>query len=293
MGGFAMAFAKPAIGGKGSVVALVLALAALGGGALRASPAVGAEPVVAGGRVDPVAMFRLAVRYENGEGIARDYGRALEVYCSSERAGHVGAAFAIGWIYANGRGVARDDDLAAAWFRKAASLGHEQAAKVLRVIPGRDQARVPTCPRPADEIAAEQSAAFRAAPEAVRTLVRELAPAYRLDPALVLAVIAVESSFRSDAVSSKNAQGLMQLIPATAARFGVRDAFDPEENLRGGMAYLRWLLDNFAGDVKLAVAAYNAGENAVARHGGVPPYAETVTYVKKIQRLYPSARHPV
>ncbi|MFO1189608.1 MAG: lytic transglycosylase domain-containing protein [Alphaproteobacteria bacterium] len=115
---------------------------------------------------------------------------------------------------------------------------------------------------------------------------------YRLDPALVLAVISVESSFRPDAVSAKNAQGLMQLIPATATRFGVRDAFDPEENLRGGMAYLRWLLDHFAGNVQLAVAAYNAGENAVERHRGVPPYAETRAYVKKIQQLYPNAHHP-
>jgi soluble lytic murein transglycosylase-like protein len=114
--------------------------------------------------------------------------------------------------------------------------------------------------------------------------VRSLAPRYRLDPNLVLAVVEVESNFNPKAVSPKNAQGLMQLIPATAERFGVRDVWDPEQNLHGGMAYLRWLLDYFKGDVKLALAGYNAGEKAVERHGGIPPYAETQAYVQKILR---------
>ena len=74
----------------------------------------------------------------------------------------------------------------------------------------------------------------------------------------------------------------MQLIPATASRFGVENTWDPEQNLHGGMAYLRWLLDHFDGDVKLALAGYNAGEGAVERHGGIPPYAETQAYVKRI-----------
>jgi membrane-bound lytic murein transglycosylase MltF len=84
--------------------------------------------------------------------------------------------------------------------------------------------------------------------------------------------------------SPKNAQGLMQLIPATAQRFGVRNVWDPEQNLRGGMAYLQWLLQHFKGDVKLALAGYNAGEKAVERHGGVPPYRETQAYVKRIMK---------
>jgi hypothetical protein len=94
---------------------------------------------------------------------------------------------------------------------------------------------------------------------------------------------------RNDALaarSHKNAQGLMQLIPATARRFGVKDVWDPEQNLRGGMSYLRWLLDHFEGDVKLALAGYNAGEEAVRRYRGIPPYAETRAYVERIsQRL--------
>lgn len=85
----------------------------------------------------------------------------------------------------------------------------------------------------------------------------------------------------------------MQLIPATAARFGVRNVFDPADNIRGGMAYLRWLLTHFKGDVTLALAGYNAGEGAVKKYGGVPPYKETRNYVRKIRRLYPADRHPI
>jgi hypothetical protein len=103
-----------------------------------------------------------------------------------------------------------------------------------------------------------------------------------LDPELVRAVVAVESGFRPEAVSPKGAQGLMQLMPATARSLGVKDAFDPAANLDGGTRHLRALIDRYGGDVKRALAAYNAGEGAVARHGGVPPYAETRAYVRKV-----------
>jgi hypothetical protein len=102
---------------------------------------------------------------------------------------------------------------------------------------------------------------------------------HNLSEALLLAVIAVESGGRAAAVSPRGAQGLMQLIPATARRFGVADAFEPAANIAGGAAYLDWLLGEFGGDVLLALAGYNAGENAIRRHGGVPPYAETRDYV--------------
>jgi soluble lytic murein transglycosylase-like protein len=118
----------------------------------------------------------------------------------------------------------------------------------------------------------------------VAALARKLAPKYRLNPDLVLAVIEAESAFNPRALSPKNAQGLMQLIPATAERFGVTNVWDPEQNLRGGMAYLRWLMEHFNGDVELVLAAYNAGEGAVKRHGGIPPYAETRAYVARIMR---------
>jgi hypothetical protein len=124
------------------------------------------------------------------------------------------------------------------------------------------------------------------APAHVKSIVDKLAPQYDLDPRLVLAVIAVESNFQAAAVSPKNAQGLMQLIPDTAKRFGVQDPFNPSENIRGGMLYLRWLLKNFNGNLSLALAGYNAGEKAVERHKGVPPYNETRQYVQKVHQLY-------
>ncbi|WP_096785025.1 lytic transglycosylase domain-containing protein [Rhodobacter sp. CZR27] len=104
----------------------------------------------------------------------------------------------------------------------------------------------------------------------------------RVSPALVLAVIGIESGGRVDAVSSAGAQGLMQLIPATAKRFGVADATDPVQNIRGGVAYLDWLMGEFGGDPLMVLAAYNAGEGAVKANGGVPPYAETRDYVPKV-----------
>jgi soluble lytic murein transglycosylase len=109
--------------------------------------------------------------------------------------------------------------------------------------------------------------------------------AFGVSADLVRAVIQVESEFDNLAVSSKGAQGLMQLMPFTARRFGVFDAFDPRQNIFGGVRYLRFLLDLFQGDVVLALAAYNAGENAVLRYKGVPPYRETRGYVQKVQGL--------
>jgi soluble lytic murein transglycosylase-like protein len=122
-------------------------------------------------------------------------------------------------------------------------------------------------------------------------LIQYLAPRFSVDPRFALAIARAESNFDAEAVSPKNAQGLMQLIPDTAERFGVRNIRDPEQNVRGGLAYLKWLLARFDGDVALASAAYNAGERAVERHGGVPPYAETQDYVKRILRFYRATVH--
>jgi hypothetical protein len=112
---------------------------------------------------------------------------------------------------------------------------------------------------------------------------------YQVSPDLVRAVIGVESEFDQWAVSSKGARGLMQLMPATARRLGVHDSFDARQNIFGGTQYLRILLDQFAGDTTLVLAAYNAGENAVLRYGGVPPYRETRGYVQKVQALLGAA----
>lgn len=113
----------------------------------------------------------------------------------------------------------------------------------------------------------------------------------RVSPALALAVISVESAGRTDAVSSAGAQGLMQLIPATAARFGVEDSTVGSQNIAGGVAYLDWLLNHFDGDAILALAGYNAGEGAVKQHGGVPPFAETRAYVPKVLAAWNVARN--
>ncbi len=127
-----------------------------------------------------------------------------------------------------------------------------------------------------------------------KTTVQEISRRYGVDMDLVNAVIHVESNFRPEAVSPKGCLGLMQLHPDTARRFGVRDAFDPVQNIEGGVRYLEFLLDFFKGDLKLALAGYNAGENAVVRYGGVPPYPETIDYVNKVTSLYgfASARVP-
>ena len=117
-------------------------------------------------------------------------------------------------------------------------------------------------------------------------LIQRQSDSQNLDPKLVKAVIQVESGYNHKALSNKGAMGLMQLMPDTASLFNVRNAFDPEENLRAGTRYLRQLLDRFAGRIELALAGYNAGPGAVEKHGGVPPYAETRDYVKQVMMLY-------
>ncbi len=116
----------------------------------------------------------------------------------------------------------------------------------------------------------------------VQAAVERVAGEQSLPPELLHSVIQVESNYNPNAVSPKGAQGLMQLIPATARRFGVADAFDPLENIRGGAAYLKYLLGLYGGNYTLALAAYNAGEGAVARYGDVPPFPETSDYLKQV-----------
>lgn len=114
----------------------------------------------------------------------------------------------------------------------------------------------------------------------------EAAALYRLPSALIRAVIKVESNFDPRAVSHANAHGLMQLLPSTAERMMVTDIFDPRQNILGGARYLRILANTFNGNLELTLAAYNAGEGAVARYGGIPPYAETQNYVAKVTQYY-------
>jgi len=119
--------------------------------------------------------------------------------------------------------------------------------------------------------------------------VQRAATYYQLPAELIWAVIKVESDFRDHVISPAGAQGLMQLMPATANAIGLRDALDPEQNILGGAYYLRRLANRFRGDLYFTLAAYNAGPTAVARHGGIPPYPETQSYVRKVLQYYWSA----
>ncbi len=123
-------------------------------------------------------------------------------------------------------------------------------------------------------------------PAQLESLVGTSASAYGVDPALVKAIIANESDFNPKATSRTGAQGLMQLEPGTAAGLGVTDAYDPAQNISGGTRYIKGLLDRFHGDLRLAVAAYNAGPGAVMKYNGVPPYAETQAYVSNVLDSY-------
>lgn len=257
---------------------------------------------------------------EYGDGGLRDPLRAAELYCAAARRGDAESQYSLAWMLTNARGIERNDAHAAHLFAAAAEQGHEQARNMAARL-GTPLGAPPPCLRPPedDEVAAAPTpppaAAARPgtgagtgapvlplvmpvppppnAPEAIVRFVNLVAPEYKLQPHLVLSVMATESNFDASAVSPKDARGLMQLIPATAARFGVRNIMDPVQNIRGGMAYLRWLMARFQGNLTLVAAAYNAGEGAVERYRGVPPYAETRLYVLKVragvagQRFHP------
>lgn len=233
---------------------------------------------------------------EHGEGVAKDSIKAAALYCEGAKAGDPEAAYSLGWMYANGRGVPRDDALAAFFFQFAVQKDHGPSRQMLRFI-STPAAAMPKCMEPDREPEDPLSSTLllNMDNENVRKmveLIHKLAPEYGVKPLLALAIARTESNFNPGAVSEKNAQGLMQLIPETAVRFNVRKPFDPEQNIRGGLAYLRWLLAYFHGDVALVAAAYNAGEGAVNRYRGIPPYPETRDYVKRILNLFRREAHP-
>jgi soluble lytic murein transglycosylase-like protein len=148
-------------------------------------------------------------------------------------------------------------------------------------------------PPPAVSTAVSKSlAGFSTGDATIDSFIVESATHNGVDPLLLYSIMHRESSFKRMAVSPKGARGLMQLMPGTAARFGVANIFDPRQNIEGGARYVRFLLDTFDGNVRLALAGYNAGEGAVMKYGGVPPYSETQEYVRRISERYELIRDP-
>jgi TPR repeat protein len=233
------------------------------------------------------AQFELARRLEGGIGMQADQSKAFDLYCKAAAKGHPVAAFQLANFYLSGKGVPRDEAMAAAWIRRAIELGHVEARDMMPRI-----SSVKRMPAPGCFVTTARGPEHMPAPAKIEKMVRGMAPEFGLDPNFVMAIMQIESGYRTDAVSPRNAMGLMQLIPETAERFGVKDAFDAKENMRGGMRYLRWLLAYFRGDVSLVAAAYNAGEGAVERFRGIPPFKETEVYVKRLHAVYARKRHP-
>ncbi len=238
---------------------------------------------------EAASLRQLATRYEHGRGIKVDYKEAYRLYCKAALLGDVPAAYNLGWMYFNGRGFQQNIGLALGWFKRAAAAGDRFATRMLGRYMGVAGERDPYCRSPATA----PSDSARPENRTIESWARQIAPRFSIDPELVLAVIQAESGFNAIALSHKNAQGLMQLIPATAERFGIKDVWDPIENIIGGTAYLHWLMRHFAGNVKLVLAAYNAGEGAVEQYKDVPPYAETQSYVRRILTAYKKTIHPV
>jgi len=259
--------------------------------------------------IDARRLTLRAAAYDVGTGTRRDHRVAHELYCEAARQGDTEAMQALAWLYVQGRGAERDPSIAAGLFHRAAVEGDRPAPARL-MASARRSPRLPDCltarmPVPPEMHGMPQAispiyegeiprqyAWLPPEKRKVAQMVRDMAAESRLDPRLALAVVAVESNFERFAHSHADARGLMQMIPKTARRFNVRDPFDPRDNVRGGIAYLRWLLAYYRGDVLLATAAYNAGEEAVDRYRGVPPYAETQDYVRKVRVLYAEPVHP-
>ncbi|WMJ04314.1 lytic transglycosylase domain-containing protein [Aeromonas veronii] len=220
--------------------------------------------------------------------------KAIALYCVAASTGNPEGYFRIGRLLATGPASVRSAKMANSYLAMAMRLGNQQASRYYNPRVGNapmgDQCGVgmrggqgsyfalPSTPFNVEAYLARQSPGK----QKLATMLRHAAKRHQVDVRLVLAIAIAESNLESRAVSAKNAQGVMQLIPETQQRFGVTQPFDPAQNIKGGVSYLKWLDRRFDGDWVLISAAYNAGEKAVERYGGIPPYDETQEYVKRV-----------
>ncbi|WP_421192611.1 lytic transglycosylase domain-containing protein [Aeromonas jandaei] len=220
--------------------------------------------------------------------------KAIALYCVAASTGNPEGYFRIGRLLATGPASVRSAKMANSYLAMAMRLGNQQASRYYNPRVGNapmgDQCGVgmrggqgsyfalPNTPFNVEAYLARQSPGK----QKLATMLRHAAKRHQVDVRLVLAIAIAESNLESRAVSAKNAQGVMQLIPETQQRFGVTQPFDPAQNIKGGVSYLKWLDRRFDGDWVLISAAYNAGEKAVERYGGIPPYDETREYVKRV-----------
>ncbi|MHB8785496.1 MAG: lytic transglycosylase domain-containing protein [Thauera sp.] len=256
---------------------------------------------------EPIELVRLIER-ANRANTAGNRIVAARLYCNAAAHGSLEAQYQLARLYLGPLRARRGHDTGHVLLALAAQRGHARAETLLpsirKPLPGDIDGHLPPClfkvaalpPADADavvphEVVEHYIAGLPRNHRAHARLVQRLAPRFEVDPRLALAIVRAESNFDPSARSPRNAMGLMQLIPDTAERFGVRDPFDPEQNVRGGLAYLKWLIARYDGDVARVAGAYNAGEGSVDRYGGVPPFAETEEYVRRILAFYRARRH--
>ena len=273
------------------------------------------------------ALMQKAATYEASAESEKEFWQAAAIYCEASRLGSTEAQYRLGMLYAFGKGVPENRTFAASLFSIASQQGHQKAFDMLETVNFKSQ-ELPACvtsealpekqaPRPPPVFVTPEALPEKQAPRPhpvfgpaehtiqidryleslpsskswIIDLANKISEWYDIDPKFVLSIITVESAFETKARSPKRAMGLMQLIPKTAKRFDVKNAFDASQNIRGGIRYLRWLLSYYRGNVVLTAAAYNAGEKAVDRYSGIPPYPETREYVNRLKKLYKRSTH--